>query len=880
MCDHGGGPLPLRRCPFARSPIQDSIMHARHLMPGRLTRNAVHLRSIRSLLSLVLVATAVIGTAIGEQPQLKSPDPDRKSFELRVVDPDDQPVAGAVVEIRTRPKPTAEWVRHGQFDRQASYGAFLRTADDGRIVLSLPAASARRLDVSIKTDGYGPYWSGWNGSPTSGDLPDSFTAHLDAGLSIGGRVVDEQGNPIEGAGVHLSIAYKKRPGDTAALHVGREFVTNPEGKWVCHFVPKSMLSVGAEITHPQYQPTRKSLSVDLYGIDEDQDGSETITMSQGLVITGRVTGPDGQPVADALVRTKFFNDVRQTRTDKDGIYRLGGCEPVMSKIVVSADGLAVDMKELPLSSESAPIDFAMKPGGHVRVRVIDEQGKPIPKTRMFFQGWRSPRYEYFELDHVAQYTDENGIWQWDEAPEDAFEVDVCRPGGMTMNDQRLIARDEEYVFTPPPLLVISGTVVDAETQQPIESFRVVPGIRSSADHMNWVQDGRDGAFQATGGKFKFTRNRGYLAHLARIEAAGYLPSVSREIGSDEGTVKLKFELRKGLDVAATVLTPEGQPAAAAKIALGLPGSQISIQNGSIDDGSTYAARVDTDAEGKFSFPPQGGDYQLVITHRSGYAHIKATAEDHRDMIQLSPWGRVQGTFAVADRPVAGVTMTLSTNAIHSYGRDVPNIFAHYDTVSGKQGRFALSRVFPGKGWISRQILMMVSDGAQEVTSAAVKSIEVAEAETTEVEFGRDGRAVVGTLIPPEGTDLDAVWSFTLIDVQSRIPAPGAPPYGGDPRADPQAYQLWLQQWRQTEAGKDYFRLLAEHEEASRKAPRFRASVDTDGSFRIDDVPAGKYTLSFSARGGQHPKAVIGSIRHDFEVAPGAADLDLGPLLLQ
>ncbi len=429
-------------------------MHARHLMSGRLTRKAVHLRSIRSLLPLVLVATAVIGTAIGEQPQLKSPDPDRKSFELTVVDPDDQPVAGAVVEIRTRPKLTAEWVLHGQFDHQASYGAFLRTADDGRIVLSLPAASARRLDVSIKTDGYGPYWSGWNGSPTSGDLPDSFTARLDAGRSIGGRVVDEQGNPIEGASVHLSVAYKKRPGDTAALHVGREFVTNPEGKWVCHFVPTSMHSVGAEITHPQYQPTRESLSVDLYGIDKDQDGSATITMSQGLVVT-----------------------------------------------------------------------------------------------------------------------------------------------------------------------------------------------------------------------------------------------------------------------------------------LGLPGSQISIQNGSIDDGSTYAARVDTDAEGKFSFPPQGGDYQLVITHRRGYAHIKATAEDRRETIQLSPWGRVQGTFAVAGRPVPGITMTLSTNAIHSYGRDVPNIFAHYETVSGKEGRFAFGRVFPGRGSISRQILMMVSDGAKEVTSAAVKPIDVIEDETSEIDFG-------------------------------------------------------------------------------------------------------------------------------------------------
>jgi protocatechuate 3,4-dioxygenase beta subunit len=835
-------------------------------------------RSILNLLSLTL-ALLVSTASLGQEPKAQPTDGDRKSFELTVVDPGDHPVAGAVVEIRMRPKPTAEWVQHGQYGRQATYGAFLRTAADGRIVLSLPAAT-RRLNVSIKTDGFGPYWSGWDGTPTGGDLPDSFTAHLDAGRSVGGRVVDPRGNPIEGASVRVSMAYKKRPGDTSALHVGREFKTDPEGKWACRFVPASMRAVAVEITHPQYQPTRKSLSLDQYGIESDQDGSQPITMKQGLVVTGRVTGPNGKPVAGALVRTKFFNDVRETRTDSDGIYRLGGCEPVMSKIVVSADSLAVDMKELRISAESPPVDFDMKPGGHVRVRVLDEQGEPIPKTRIFFQGWRSSRYEYFEFDHVHQYTDKQGIWQWDEAPEDAFEVDICRPGGMTMTEQSLLARDEEYVFKPPQLLVIRGTVVDAETGQPIESFRVVPGIRSSPSHMNWVQDGRDGAFQATGGKFKFTRNRGYLAHLARIEAPGYLPTVSREIGSDEGTVSLKFELRRGHDVAATVLAPEGQPAVGAKIALGLPGSQISIQDGSIDDSSTYAARTDTDAEGQFSFPPQGGNYQLVITHSSGYAHIKADAEDRRQAIRLTPWGRVEGTFRVAGEPVAGVTLTLSTNAIHSSGRDVPNIFAHYDTSSGREGRFVFDKVCAGKGWINRQILMMVSDGAQEVTSAAVKPIDVTEAETTQVEFGRGGRGVVGTLVPPAGTPLDAVWSFTLINVESRIPAPGDPPYAGDPRADPKAYQMWFQQWTQTEAGKHYLNLVAEYEKAERNAPRFRASVDVDGSFRIDDVPAGDYTLSFSGRGGQHPQAVAGLVRHDFEVPEATGDLNLGPLLLE
>src|SRR5665213_3645673 len=110
--------------------------------------------------------------------------------------------------------------------------------------------------------------------------------------------------------------------------------------------------------------------------------------------------------------------------------------------------------------------------------------------------------------------------------------------------------------------------------------------------------------------------------MLRIEADGYLPAESREIKSTEGKVTIDFALKRGKDIIAKVVTPRNLPAAGAKVALGVAGSQISVLNGAIDDGSTYSPRETADEAGRFHFPPQDKAFQLVIVHPSGYAHIK------------------------------------------------------------------------------------------------------------------------------------------------------------------------------------------------------------------------------------------------------------------
>ncbi|MHC5541801.1 carboxypeptidase-like regulatory domain-containing protein, partial [Singulisphaera rosea] len=617
------------------------------------------------------------------------------TFELRVVGPDRKPVPEAHVEIRTTPLPEVSDVLVGRFVGKRTYGTDIRSDGDGRVVIRRPKPRVA-LNANITPPGYGPYWAAWSAEQPTLEVPARFTAELESAWSVGVVVVDPEGKPVEGVRISPSIWFKKRPGDLHQLGMGSNAKTDAQGRWRFDSVPASLGEVHVEINHPTFKAVRRPLTRSEFGLAAGREPSAKVVLEGGLSFTGRVTDEAGKPIAGALIRTTFMNDLREAKTGEDGVYHMRGCEPVTTRIVVSAKGKALDMKEMRVDPAMGPVDFQMKPGGKVRVRVLNLQGKAVPKARIFFQRWRGS-IKYFEFDHVNEYADANGNWGWDEAPLDEFKADICPPGGMQMSEQPLLAREEEYVFRTPPLLVISGSVLDAKTKEPIRSFRVVPGIRFEPQHTSWT---RGESFQASAGRYRFSRHSDYLAHMVRIEADGYQSKISRDIKSNEGEVTIDFALERGRDVAAKVVTPESGPAVGAKVALGIAGSQINIHNGDIDDSSTYASRLETNDAGVFRFSPQDRDFQLVITHPSGYAHIKSTPDwPVVKVIRLQPWSRVEGTFRVARNALANIPMTISVAEPHSYGPEVPSVFTSYDVTTGPEGKYAFERVVPGRGRI-------------------------------------------------------------------------------------------------------------------------------------------------------------------------------------
>ena len=534
-----------------RTPLENERRNC--TAPSALSRAGLFLLAVVSLPCLRAGEIAVPGQQSKATPAAAVAT-NQSGFELRVVGPDGKPIAEALVHVRTNPVPTADQIRHGKFLRQGSYGAFLMADGDGRLVIDLPQVP-KSLDVDITTPGYGPYWASWSSENHDEVIPSTFTAVLEAGWSVGGIIVDLEGKPVEGVTVSPSIEFKKRPGDLRQLGVGARVKTDAAGKWRFDSVPVSMSEVDVGIDHPGFKSARQSLGPGTFGIKRGREPEARIVLDLGLTVTGRVTDDSGKPIVGALVRTKFVNDIREARTGADGIYQLAGCEPRTTRIVISAQSRATDMKELTIEPGMKPVDFKLKPGGTVRIRVLDAKGNPVPKARIFFQRWRG-RFAYFEFDHASQYADEKGEWVWNEAPLDEFSADICPPDGMELEAQPLIARAEEYVFRTAPALVVSGKVVDAVTKNPIKKFRVVPGFRAADTEMHYA---RNENHMASDGRYTIRRTRADF-DVIRIEADGYRPTSSRDIKSDEGQVSIDFELTEGKNVAARVFTPANRPA--------------------------------------------------------------------------------------------------------------------------------------------------------------------------------------------------------------------------------------------------------------------------------------------------------------------------------
>lgn len=756
-----------------------------------------------------------------------------KEFKLNIVDEAGQIVPSIKIEIRGEPKPLADAIVEGEYVKEGTYGTYIRSSREGRLNIRLP--KEKSYSFCIETENYGPYWAEWDRT----ERPDSFTAVVDPGRIVGGIVVDEKGAPIEGASVRPFISFKKRPGDTSSLGVGTNIKTDKEGRWLYPSLPRSNASLSVEIQHPEFEPKVASLSAETFEIRPGQLASQTIVMDKGLAVTGRVVDASGKPIKGALVRTQLYNDIRSTTSNDDGRYELGGCQEGVVRVVVSAPGMAVDMKTVTVESKMDSVDFTMQPGGHVRIRVVDEAGKAVPKARIFFQRWREGRYSYFEFRHVNQYADENGIWEWNEAPLDEFKADICRPGGMQLGKQSLIARAEEYVFVCPPMLKVVGRVIDAKTRQPIEQFQVVPGVRSSPEHMNWVPHE---TFDAKNGEFEYTATDDNFSSFFKIQASGYLPTVSRDIKSNEGKINLTFELERGADIELNVLTPQGLPAEGAKVALGIPGAQINVKDGDIDDGSTYAQRTVVNKAGKLFFSAQSTPYQLVITHDSGFAHYRSEKAEQTNVIKLTAWASAKGTFRVAKQPISGVKLYLNSGELHSYGNNVPRIFTSSDTVTNRDGSYRFDRVIPGSGFVARSILKMVNEGAKEVTSSTSIKAEFISNEITEIEFGMSGCPVVGTLVKPTTLADRILWSFADVTAKPSIEMPTMP-VPDDIKEDQVKVDAWYENWKETEAGKAWLVARLAADKLRSKDSLYRATCDSQGRFQIDDMPAGNYSLS-------------------------------------
>jgi protocatechuate 3,4-dioxygenase beta subunit len=418
---------------------------------------------------------------------------------------------------------------------------------DGAVTLKLP------LDVKAPGDVVGPR------EAARGELA--------------GRVVDDEGKPIEGAEV-----------DAWTFFPGNEAKTDKEGLFRLTGLDKFEADPKVEVVvrkagyTPQFflaQPTGRPGWV--------------IVLRNKTYFEGRVTGPDGKPVAGARVRANCGPKLtagevwNEATTGEDGRYRMYAQADVYDFQVRVPGVGAARLKDTVLGfDEAKALDIRLEPALTFRAKLVDSiSGKPVPGVRLRGVGTQPGIDGRSGPDGVVAIADmmpgrfdfqvetsEYGRWWSDEAVTPWNRHGIPALGWQRNFDNLdfdLTTGMQPVTITLERAATVSGWVVDPDGK-PVAGATVDPALTGTGNSLTGdarfaVRTGEDGTFKLNlpaSGEWEYN----LVAHDGkylewRRWANGVLPPMRTEPGGAVRDVEIK--LSRPAIVRGRVTGPDGRP---------------------------------------------------------------------------------------------------------------------------------------------------------------------------------------------------------------------------------------------------------------------------------------------------------------------------------
>ncbi len=251
------------------------------------------------------------------------------------------------------------------------------------------------------------------------------------------------------------------------------------------------------------------------------------------------------------------------------------------------------------------------------------------------------------------------------------------------------------------------------------------------------------------------------------------------------------------------------------------------------------------------------------------------------IVTLQRWGRIEGTLILGGQPRANETIQLGSRSFRH--ADSTRLSLFMSTKTDANGRFVFETVPAGEprvDWCPG-----FRDGkAGIVPLSHGVPVAVKPGETAQVTLGGTGRPVVGKVVVP-GRDKPIDWTQDVQWITLKLSTPPEPVF---PRpadfASENDFTAAVQ--RTAEQNKPFW--TSDEGKALQRAQRTYVPLfNADGSFRIDDLPLGTYTLRIALTEPSQdsspfsPRTSIGALETEVTLPENSDNtpLDLGTLSL-
>jgi len=507
----------------------------------------------------------------------------------------------------------------------------------------------------------------------------------------------------------------------------------------------------------------------------------------------------------------------------------------------------------------APLEIQLVAPRVLHGRVLDRNQRPVSGARVRLDEWNGTT----DLLRFQTLTDADGSFIWAGAPPDQMAFYISKTN--FNNTRHSFSGSADNIVIPinhsPG---VYGKVYDVETKKPVESFTVFPGRKYSSNETPIRWDRSEHA-RGVNGEYSLRISSYYFQPEARVlvEAPGYEPQISRALNGIDSYV-CDFELKKGKGPAGVVLLPGGLPAVGASLLLVERGENGSLNAGGQLRGYGSSELTRSDAQGHFEFPPKLEPEKIFVSHEQGFTEVNVAEVVKSGKIVLQKWGRVKGAMRVGEKGQtdAGVQLQGSSGQSIQDGRFTGLSFTMKVDPDG-DGGFDFEKVPPGEHRLAVEYRFKDDrDGNPPLSHGFPVTVKAGE--TTEATLGGTGRRVTGGVRILGGDQSDLDWKRDIHRLMLMLPGDVAPA-GNAGTASGQESLLFLGGLN-FPAGQP---MTAEAIRARQQAQRTYVLIfETNGMFRVDNVPPGKYLLSLNVTDPEdeyYNRRVIGSLSKEIVV---------------